>query len=61
MFRNHLAFENLPFHPWYLNGYVIIMSHLVDTQKDADLLIQNEIIALGSLSTAFHSLIKRLF
>lgn len=41
--------------------YVIVMSPPVDTQKDAHLLTQSEIIALGQnerFSTTFHSLIK---
>ena len=45
----------------YFNDYVIIMSCLLVTPEDADLLIQNGIIGLGDsekLSTVFRSLIK---
>ncbi|KAK9224586.1 hypothetical protein WN943_009621 [Citrus x changshan-huyou] len=61
-YRNLLVFETMHDYPTkYFNDYVITMTYFLVTPKDADLLIQNEIIGLGDsekLSTVFHSLSK---
>ncbi|ESR59321.1 hypothetical protein CICLE_v10015442mg [Citrus x clementina] len=62
VYRNLLMFENMHVYPVkYFNDYIILMSSFLVTPKDADLLVQNEIIGLGDselLSTVFHSLVK---
>ncbi|KAJ4724209.1 hypothetical protein OWV82_003219 [Melia azedarach] len=60
-YRNILAFENMHGYSRYFNDYVIMMSYLVNTAKDAELLIQNGVIGLGNserLSSVFRSLVK---
>ncbi|KAJ4724220.1 hypothetical protein OWV82_003229 [Melia azedarach] len=60
-YRNILAFENMHSHTRYFNDYVKIMSYLLITAKDAELLIQNGIVGPGNserLSTVFHNLNK---
>ena len=60
-YRNVLAFERMHGYTRYLNHYIIIMSYLVHTPEDGELLIQNGIIGLGNserLSKNFLSLIK---
>ncbi|ESR59294.1 hypothetical protein CICLE_v10017530mg, partial [Citrus x clementina] len=61
LYRNLLTFEIMHGYPRYFNDYVVIMSYLLRTPKDADLLIQNGIIGrTGSerLSTTLQSLRK---
>ncbi len=60
-YRNVLAFESMHGYTSHFNDYIIIMSYLVHTPEDGELLIQNGIIGLGNserLSNVFHSLIK---
>ncbi|GAY58134.1 DUF862 domain-containing protein [Citrus sinensis] len=61
LYRNVLAFERMHCYTRYLNDYIIMMNYLVSTSKDAELLLQNEIIGLGNteaVPTLFHNLDK---
>ncbi|KAH9740791.1 transmembrane protein [Citrus sinensis] len=61
LYRNVLAFEMMHSYTKYLNDYIIMMNYLVSTSKDAELLLQNEIIGLGNteaVPTVFRNLDK---
>ncbi|ESR59119.1 hypothetical protein CICLE_v10015398mg [Citrus x clementina] len=61
LYRNVLAFEMMHGYTGYFNDYIIMMNYLVNTPKDAELLVQNEIIGLGdteAVPTLFHILDK---
>ncbi|ESR59108.1 hypothetical protein CICLE_v10015308mg [Citrus x clementina] len=61
LYRNVLAFERMHCYTKYLNDYILMMNYLVSTSKDAELLLQNEIIGLGdteAVPTVFRNLDK---
>ncbi|KAH9740775.1 DUF862 domain-containing protein [Citrus sinensis] len=61
LYRNVLAFENMHCYTGYFNDYILMMNYLVSTPKDAELLLQNEIIGLGdteAVPTVFRNLGK---
>lgn len=44
LFRNMIAYEQRHYSENYINDYVFIIHHLVNTPKDVELLVQNGII-----------------
>ncbi|KAK9220771.1 hypothetical protein WN944_009195 [Citrus x changshan-huyou] len=56
--RNLLAFERMHGYNGYFNDYIIMMAILVSCQKDAELLIQNEVLVLGTVPNVFGKLFK---
>lgn len=60
-YRNVLVFENMHVNTHYFNDYVLLMSYLVNSTKDEELLIQNGVIGHRNserLSSVFHNLRK---
>ncbi|ESR59115.1 hypothetical protein CICLE_v10018254mg [Citrus x clementina] len=51
LFRNLLDFESMHGYTRYFNDYIIMMCNLISSPKDAELLIENEIIGLGYTET----------
>ena len=54
LYRNILAFEMMHCYTRYFNQYIIMMNYLVNTAKDAELLLQNKIIGLGYTENVVH-------
>ncbi|GAY63076.1 DUF862 domain-containing protein [Citrus sinensis] len=50
-YRNLLAFERMHGYKGYFNDYIIMMACLISCPKDAELLVQNEVIRLGNTET----------
>ncbi|KDO62948.1 hypothetical protein CISIN_1g043339mg [Citrus sinensis] len=50
-YRNLLAFESMHGYDGYFNDYIIMMACLISCPKDAELLVQNEVIRLGNTET----------
>ncbi|XP_015380808.1 putative UPF0481 protein At3g02645 isoform X3 [Citrus sinensis] len=50
LYRNVLAFEMMHCYTSYFNDHIIMMDYLVNTPKDAELLVQNEIMGLGPIA-----------
>lgn len=66
LFRNLLAFEQCHCSKNYINDYVIIINHLVNTAKDVELLVKDGIVENWlwddeGMSALFHSLVKETF
>ncbi|ESR59120.1 hypothetical protein CICLE_v10017663mg, partial [Citrus x clementina] len=51
LYRNLLAFERIHGYIAYSSDYIIMISYLVNTPKDAEWLCQNEITGLGNTQT----------
>ncbi|ESR59117.1 hypothetical protein CICLE_v10017681mg, partial [Citrus x clementina] len=51
VYRNLLAFESMHGYGGYFNDYIIMMACLISCPKDAELLVQNEVIRLGNTET----------
>ncbi|KAK9220767.1 hypothetical protein WN944_009191 [Citrus x changshan-huyou] len=51
VFRNLLAFESMHGYNGYFNDYIIMMACLISCPKDAELLVQNDVIRLGNTET----------
>ncbi|GAY58121.1 DUF862 domain-containing protein [Citrus sinensis] len=50
-YRNLLAFESMHGYKKYFNDYIIMTACLISCPKDAELLVQNEVIRLGNTET----------
>ncbi|ESR59116.1 hypothetical protein CICLE_v10015467mg [Citrus x clementina] len=50
-YRNLLAFERMHGYKGYFNDYIIMMACLISCPKDAELLVQNEVLVLGITET----------
>lgn len=65
LFRNLLAFEQCHGSSNFINDFVVLINHLVNTPKDVDLLIQYGIIDnwlpdSAGVSSLFHGLVKEV-